>query len=54
MLFVEGKWLYNHLLSMKKNCGVKLKEVNTTKIREVKHLDKDHREVVSKLQYISS
>lgn len=32
MLFVEGKWFYNHILSMKKN-GVKLRDINTTKIK---------------------
>ena len=53
MLFVEGKWFYNHVLSMKKN-GIKLRDINTTSIKEVKHLDKDGNEVVSKLQCLSS
>ena len=53
MLFVEGKWFYNHVLNMKKN-GVKLKDVNTTKIKEVKHFNKDKEEQISNLNYISS
>ena len=48
MLFVEGKWLYNHVLTMKRN-GIKLKDINTTNIKEVKHLDKDGNEVISKV-----
>ena len=54
MLFVEGKWFYNHVLNLKKSCGVRLQDVNTTKIREVKHFDKDSNEVVSQLQHLSS
>jgi hypothetical protein len=53
MLFVEGKWFYNHILSMKKN-GIKLRDINTTKIKEVKHFDKDKHEIISKLEYLSS
>ena len=53
MLFVEGKWFYNHVLNMKKN-GVKLKDINTTKIKEVKHFNKDKEEQISNLNYISS
>ena len=53
MLFVEGKWFYNHVLAMKKN-GLKLKDINSTNIKEVKHFDKDRNEVISKLSQISS
>ena len=53
MLFVEGKRFYNHVLSMKKN-GVKLKDINTTKIKEVKHFNKDKEEQLSNLKYLSS
>ena len=53
MLFVEGKWFYNHILSMKKN-GIKLRDINTTKIKEVKHFNKDKEEQISNLNYISS
>ena len=54
MLFVEGKWLYNHVLNLKKSCGVRLQDVNTTKIKEVTHYDKDGNEVVTRLQHLSS
>lgn len=53
MLFVEGKWFYNHVLAMKKN-GIKLRDINTTHIKEVKHLDKDGNEVASQLNHLSS
>lgn len=54
MLFVEGKWFYNHVLSLKKNCGVKLRDINSTKITEVEHFDKDRNKVITKLEHISS
>ena len=53
MLFVEGKWFYNHVLSTKKN-GIKLRDINTTRIKEVKHFDKDGNEITTKLQHLSS
>ena len=52
MLFVEGKWFYNHILSMHKE--VKLKDINTTYVKEVKHFDKNRQEVISKLKYLSA
>ena len=53
MLFVEGKWFYNHVLSMKKN-GLKLRDINTTNIKEVRHFDKDKNEILSKIEHLSS
>ena len=53
MLFVEGKWFYNHVLSTKKN-GIKLRDINTTRIKEVKHFDKDDNEITTQLQHLSS
>lgn len=53
MLFVEGKWFYNHVLAMKRN-GIQLKDINTTSIKDVKHFDKDGNEVVSQLRCLSS
>lgn len=53
MLFVEGKWFYNHILSMKKN-GIKIRDINTTKIKEVKHFNKYKEEQLSSLKYLSS
>lgn len=54
MLFIEGKWFYNHVLSLKKNCGIKLRDINSTKIKEVERFNKDKNKVVTKLAYISS
>ena len=53
MLFIEGKWFYNHVLSMKKN-GIKLRDINTTSIKEVKHFDKDGIEIITQLKHLSS
>ena len=53
MLFVEGKWFYNHVLSMKKN-GIRLRDINITNIKEVRHFDKDKNEILSKLEVLSS
>ena len=52
MLFVEGKWFYNHILGMHKE--VKLKDINTTHVKEVKHFDKDGNELTSRLEYLSA
>ena len=35
MLFVEGKWFYNHILNLHKD--IELRKINTTYIKEVKH-----------------
>lgn len=53
-LFLEGKWFYNHILDFRNKSGVKLKDINTSKIKEVKHLDKDKNELVSPLTCLLS
>ena len=53
-LFLEGKWFYNYILNFRNNSGVKLKDINTSKIKEVKHLDKDKNELVSPLTCLLS
>ena len=53
MLFVEGKWFYNHVLSMKKN-GINLRNINTTSIKDVKHFAKDGNKITTKLKHLSS
>ena len=53
MLFVEGKWFYNHVLNMKKN-GIHLRDINTTHIKTVKHFDKDKNPIETELRYLSS
>ena len=53
MLFVEGKWFYNHVLSIHKD-GKLLKDINTSHIKTVSHFDKDKNMVSSELQVLSS
>lgn len=53
MLFVEGKWFYNHVLSIHKT-GELLKDINTSHVKTVNHFDKDKNEVSSELQVLSS
>ena len=52
-LFIEGKWFYNHVLSMKKN-GIRLRDINTTNIKEVRYFSKDKNEILSRLEVLSS
>ena len=54
MLFIEGKWFYNHILNLKKNNGIKLPELNTTNIKSVNHFDKDKQNVCSEIKFLSS
>lgn len=51
MMFVEGKWFWNHIVNFTETND--LKDVNT-KIKKVKHFDKDHNEVISDFNYLSS
>lgn len=53
LLFLEAKWFYNHVLSMKKN-GIKLRDINPTKIKNVKHFDKNKNEIETELKQLSS
>lgn len=53
-LFLEGKWFYNHILSLRDKTGVKLEDINTAKVKEVKHLDKGKNEIVSPLTCLLS
>ena len=52
MLFVEGKWFYNHELRLLKD-GI-FKDVDPLDIEDVIHLDKDKNEVNSMLQFLTS
>ena len=54
MLFLEGKWFYNHVLNLKKSNGQQLQKINSTKIIEVIHFDKDKNKITSKLENLSS
>lgn len=54
MMFVEAKWMYNHLLNLSKCEGVDIFSLKYTELEEVRHLTKDKEDVVSKLTYLSS
>lgn len=50
MMFVEGKWFWNYIVSFTETND--LKDVDT-KIKKVKHFDKEHNEVISDFSYLS-
>ena len=52
MLFVEGKWFYNHLLNLHKE--KELREINACQVKEVEHFNKEHQKINSRLEYISA
>ena len=54
MLFIEGKWFYNHVLNMHNDTNVQLRSINTTEIKSVNHFNKDHDLIVSELEYLSA
>ena len=54
MLFLEGIWFYNHILNLKRSNGQQLQKINSTKITEVIHFDKDKNKITSKLENLSS
>ena len=51
MMFVEGKWFWNHIVNFTETNDIKDVDL---KIKSVKHFDKDHNEIVSKFNYLSS
>lgn len=54
LLFLEGKWFYNHILSEKKKREVPLNCVNPTSFKDVLRRDKDGNETSYKLQVLPS
>ena len=52
MLFVEGKWFYNHMLNLRKN--QEFREINVCHLKEVKHFNKNKEEIISKIEYLSA
>ena len=53
MLFVEGKWFYNHVLNLHQT-GIALKDINSTNIKEIEKFNKNKEKVVVRLNYIGS
>lgn len=54
MLFVEGKWFYNHVLNLHQQSGLRLSDINSTNIKVVEHYDKNRNPVQSELKYLSA
>lgn len=52
-MFIEGKWFYNHVLSIHRN-GVRLRDISSTTIKEVEHFTKEKEKASSKLEVIGS
>ena len=52
MMFVEAKWLYNHILSLSNEQNVF--NMSYTDINEVTHYDKDKNELKDTLKFLSS
>lgn len=53
MLFVEGKWFYNHVLNLHQT-GIALKDINSTNIKEIEKFNKNKEKEVVRLNYIGS
>lgn len=54
MIFLEGKRLYNNILSCKKSNEIPLHLINPTDYNEVEVLDKDRNKTVKKLEFLPS
>lgn len=54
MIFLEGKWLYNNILSCKKSNEIPLNLINPTDYSEVEVFDKDRNKVVKQLKFLPS
>lgn len=52
-LFVEGKWFYNHVLSLHRE-GVGLGAINATAVKEVGRFDRNHEKKTEKLQVLTA
>ena len=53
MLFLEGKWFYNHVLNLH-HSGLSLKNINSTKIKEINKFNKNNEKETTKLNFIGS
>ena len=52
-LFVEGKWFYNHVLSLHKE-GKELSKINSADIREVVHFDKNGKKLTDRITVLNA
>jgi putative transposase len=54
MMFVEAKWMYNHILALSKQDGSDVFSLKYTELGTVTHYDKDGNELKSELTRLSS
>lgn len=54
MLFVEAKWMKNHVLNLSNNTEINIFDLKYTNLNEVIHLDKNKTPIISELKYLSS
>lgn len=54
MLFVEAKWMKNHILNLSNNTDVNVFDLKYTNLNTVTHLDKDKNKIESDIIYLSS
>jgi len=54
MLFVESKWIYNHLLNASNDGTIDLFHFKMKALKEIQHFNKDHETVTERLQYTGS
>jgi len=52
MLFIEGKWFYNHVLNLHKD--IELGKINTTNIKQIDKFNKDKQKETVSLDYLSA
>jgi len=52
MLFIEGKWFYNHVLNLHKD--VEFGKINTTNIKQIDKFNKDKQKETVNLEYLSA
>ena len=53
MLFVEGKWFYNHVLNLHRQ-EQRLSDISSTTIKTIERFDKDRNPIQSELKYLSA
>lgn len=54
MMFVEAKWMYNHILNLSQQEHDSVFSLQYTDIAEIRHLDRDGKEILSMPTYLSS
>ena len=54
MMFVEAKWMYNHILALSQDENVNVFELKYNDLTTVTHFDKDKNEIHSELTHLSS